>query len=159
MPAVTDASAVIVLAKVGRLPLLRLAGDPVFVPRAVEQEILAGGPADAAVQALPQTNWLVVVDVGPVLPTLGQFRLGAGEAEVLTWALTHPGTEAVIDDRAARRCAAALGVPHRGCVELVLAAKQQGLLPAARSVLEELRQVSFYLSDRSMNEALALVGE
>lgn len=100
-----------------------------------------------------------MVEVGPVLPVLQQYRLGAGEAEVLTWALTHPGTEAVLDDRAANRCAAALGVPRRGCVELVLAAKQHGLLPAARAVLEELRQVGFYLSDRTMNQALVLVGE
>ena len=38
-PAIADASPLIVLAKIGQLPLLELAGDPVFVPRAVEQEI------------------------------------------------------------------------------------------------------------------------
>jgi predicted nucleic acid-binding protein len=156
---VVDASPLIVLAKVGRLPLLRLAGDPVLVPRVVEREILVGGSTDAAVKALSVSDWLVVVDGGGIVLQVEPYRLGSGEAEVLSWALTHPGTEAVIDDRAARRCAAALGVPCRGCVELVLAAKQLGLLPTARPVLDDLRQVGFYLSERTMNQALQLVGE
>jgi predicted nucleic acid-binding protein len=158
-PAVADASSLIVLGKIGQTPLLRLAGDPVFVPRAVEQESLAGGPADPAVKALSASNWLVVVDVGAIDPAIGQFRVGAGEAEVLSWALTQTGTEAVIDDRAARRCAVALGAPWRGCVALVLSAKRHGLLSAARPVLEQLRQAGFHLSERTMNQALKLVGE
>ncbi len=100
-PAIADASPLIVLAKIGQLPLLQLAGDPVFVPRAVEQEILAGGPTDAAAKALPLTDWLVVVDGDPVVSAVAQFRLGAGEAQVLSWAQTHPGKRAYNEKAAA----------------------------------------------------------
>jgi predicted nucleic acid-binding protein len=85
--------------------------------------------------------------------------LGAGESAVLTWGYVNPGTEVIVDDLAARRCAAALGIPVRGTLGLVLTAKQQGILPAARPVLEQLRLSGMYLSDRVMNQALALVGE
>jgi predicted nucleic acid-binding protein len=85
--------------------------------------------------------------------------LGAGESAVLTWGYVNPGTEVIVDDLAARRCAAALGIPVRGTLGLVLTAKQQGILPAARPVLEQLRLSGMYLSDRVMNQALVLVGE
>jgi predicted nucleic acid-binding protein len=77
----------------------------------------------------------------------------------LTWALANPGAEVLLDDQAARRCAKALGVPHRGCLGLVIVVRQQGMIPAARPVLESLRQVGLRLTDRIINQALTLVGE
>jgi predicted nucleic acid-binding protein len=74
-------------------------------------------------------------------------------------AYTHPGTEAIIDDLADRRCAAALGIPVRGTLGLILIAKRQGRIPQARPVFERLRHAGMYLSDRVMNQALGLVGE
>lgn len=87
------------------------------------------------------------------------WDLGAGESAVLTWGYVNPGTEVILDDLAARRCAAPLGIPARGRLGLVLSAKQQGRIPAARPVLEQLRLSGMYLSDRVMNQALTLVGE
>lgn len=84
--------------------------------------------------------------------------MGAGESSVPTWAYVHPGTEAIVDDLAERRCAAALGISVRGTLGLVVRAKQRGTIPAARPLLEQLRQSGLYLSDRVMNQALELVG-
>jgi len=149
----------IVLAKTGLLPLLRLVGDPVLVPQVVVQEVQQAGSTDPAVQALTATTWLVSVDPGPASPVLSPYRLDAGEASVLTWALSHPGTEVILDETRGRRCAVQLGIALRGSVGLVLLAKQSGVLPLARPALEALRQAGLYLSDRVMNQALALVGE
>jgi len=66
------------------------------------------------------------------------WDLGAGESSVLTWAYANPGTEVIIDDLAARRCAAVLGIPVQGTLGLVLTAKQRGKIPAARPVLAQL---------------------
>jgi predicted nucleic acid-binding protein len=66
---------------------------------------------------------------------------------------------AILDDLAGRRCAAALRVPVRGTLGLVLLAKQRGRIPAARPVLEAMRACGMYLSDRVLGDALALVGE
>jgi predicted nucleic acid-binding protein len=78
---------------------------------------------------------------------------------VLAWAHAHPGTEAILDDLVARRCAATFSIPVRGTLGLALIAKQRGRIPSARRVLEQLRQGGMYLSDYVMNEALARVGE
>ena len=85
--------------------------------------------------------------------------LGAGESAVLAWAHAHPGSLAIVDDLAGRRCAAALRIPVRGTLGLVLVAKQRGRIKAARPVLESMRASGMYLSDGVMNRALALVDE
>lgn len=156
---VINASPLIFLSRGGLLDLLQLLGDEVLVPSAVALEIQQRGAEDATVLALSQTNWLIVVETPPTPEIIQSWDLGKGESSVLTWAYTHPDTEAIVDDLAARRCAAVLGIPVRGTLGLVLTAKQRGKVAAARPILENLRSLGMYLSDRVINQALALVGE
>jgi predicted nucleic acid-binding protein len=157
-PAV-NASPLIHLSKGGLLNLLQRAGEEIVIPTTVATEIQRRGPTDPTVQGIAQTPWLVIVET-PLIPALIQaWDLGEGESSVLAWAYTNPGTEAIIDDLAARRCAATLGIPVRGTLGLVLTAKQRGIIPAARPVLEQLRQSGMYLSDRVLDQALKLIGE
>jgi predicted nucleic acid-binding protein len=158
-PLVVNASPIIVLAKAGLLDIMRILGDPILVPAAVVQEIQQASPNDPAVRALGQATWIQVINPGVVPGILQPFGLDPGEEAVLTWALANPGAEALLDDQAARRCANALGVPHRGCLGLVIVAKQQGIIKAARPVIENLRQVGLRLTNRIMNQALTMVGE
>lgn len=158
-PPVVDASPLIILAKAGYLELLRLAGAGVVTPLAVAHEVRRAGPDDPAARALGTASWLSVVDPGPPDPRLRAFPLDLGEESVLTWALAHEGSEALIDDGAARRCARALGIPHRGCRGLVLEAKRQGVIAEARPVVERLLTVGLRLNERVMNQALGSVGE
>jgi predicted nucleic acid-binding protein len=87
------------------------------------------------------------------------WNLGPGESAVLSYALVRPGVQVIIDDLAARRCAVVHHLDVRGCVGLVLVAKQRGVVPQARPVIQALRQAGMYLSDDVVNRALALVGE
>ena len=64
-----------------------------------------------------------------------------------------------LDDLAGRRCAEALGIAVTGTLDLVLSARKRGMIPAARPVLEELREKGMYLSSAVLDRALALVGE
>jgi predicted nucleic acid-binding protein len=154
-----NASPLILLSKSGLLDLLHLAGTEIVVPDAVAAEIRQRGANDPTVQALATTEWLTVIQTPPVPSLIQSWDLGSGESAVLTWVYMYPGTEAIVDDLAARRCAAALGIPVRGTLGLVLTAKQRGAIPAARPVVERLRGSGMYLSDQVMNQALALIGE
>lgn len=156
---VINASPLILLTKAGLLDLLQLLSQEVVVPAAVAMEIQQYGVRDVTSQAIAQTNWLVVVETPPVPELIQSWDLGPGESAVLTWGYVHPNTEVIVDDLAARRCAVALGIPVRGTLGLVLIAKQRGTIPAARPILEQLRDSGMYLSERVMNQALALVGE
>jgi predicted nucleic acid-binding protein len=157
-PAV-NASPLIFLAHAGLLDLLQLLSAQVVVPEEVATEIGRRGTDDPTARAIVDTDWLMVTQTSPVPPQIQTWGLGAGESSVLAWAHAHPDTEAIIDDLAARRCAAALGIPVRGTLGLVLVAKQRGRIPSARPVLVQLRQGGMYLSDRVLNQALLLVEE
>lgn len=156
---VVNASPLIFLSKGGLLDLLKLAGDEIIVPLPVASEIDQRGAADVTAQAIQKTSWLVVTETLPPPALIQAWDLGEGESSVLSWAYANPGTEAILDDLAGRRCAAALGIPVRGTLGLVLVAKQRGVIVAARPVLEKLRQSGMYLSDKVLNQALALVAE
>lgn len=154
-----NTSPLIFLTKGGFLYLLQIVSPEIIVPQAVATEIQAYGQTDVTAMALAATSWLIEV-VTPAVPAIIQsWDLGPGESAVLTWAYVNNSTEIILDDLAARRCAAALGIPVRGTLGIVITAKQRGVIPAARPVLEQLRLCGMYLSDKVMNQALALVGE
>jgi len=157
-PAV-NASPLICLARAGFVHLLRLAGEQIVVPKQVAEEILRRGPEDPTARAIHENPWLVVTEVSSIPSAIQAWGLGDGEASVLAWGLTHPGAEVIIDDLAGRRCAAALGLPVRGTLGLVLEAKEVGKIILARPVLSQLRQAGMYLSESVVARSLAEVGE
>lgn len=156
---VVNTSPLIHLAEANLLDLLRAAAPVVWIPESVAREIRAYGENDPTARALATQAWLEVQPVTAVPAEILAWDLGAGESGVLALARTFPGSTAVIDDLAGRRCAEALGLPLRGTVGLVLAAKQAGQITAARPILERLRDSGMYLSDAVLNRALSRVGE
>ncbi len=154
-----NTSPLIFLTKGNFLELLQLLSTEIIVPAAVATEIRRIGETDVTAQALASTDWLLVRETPPIPAVIQSWDLGTGESAVITWGYIHPSTEIILDDLAARRCAKALGIPVRGTLGLVLKAKLQGKISAARPVLEQLRLSGMYLSDRVMNQALKLVGE
>ncbi|MFN6495587.1 MAG: DUF3368 domain-containing protein [Nostoc sp. DedQUE01] len=156
LPAI-NTSPLIFLSKGGFLDLLLLVSSSIIVPEPVAEEIQAYGEIDVTAVALNNTNWLVVQQIPPIPNVIQNWDLGQGESAVLTWGYLNPGSEVILDDLAARRCAVTLGIPVRGTLGIVITAKQRGIIPAARPVLEQLRLCGMYLSDSVMNQALALV--
>ena len=85
--------------------------------------------------------------------------IAIGAVSLTSLALAEPGVRVVLYDLEARRCARSLAVPLIGTLGLVILARQDGRIAAARPVIERLRDSGMYLSDRVINEALARVGE
>ena len=157
--AIVNASPLIFLGNAGYLHFLRFAAGEVLVPGTVANEIRKGRELEPAVKAIESSEWLRVVETPIVPPLVQAWDLGPGESAVLAYAYAHTGTVAVLDDLAGRRCAEALGIPVTGTLGLVLGARKRGMIPAARPVLEELRDNGMYLSSAVLERALALVGE
>lgn len=151
---VVDASPLIVLGTIGRLDLLASLAEDVVVPEIVAQEVVR--VEDEASRALARislrTEYVAPDDL------VVRWGLGAGETAVLSFAKRH-GYVALIDDLAARRCAAALGIATRGTLGVVLLAKQRGILASAAHLVARLREAGLYLSPDLIADALSLVGE
>lgn len=157
--AVVNASPLIFLSKAGLIDLLRVVSPQVMVPESVAIEIGRRGSDDVTAKAMADTPWLISVPVTTIPPLIQSWDLGAGESAVLAYALQNPGMVAIIDDGSGRRCAEVLGVPLCGTLGLVLLAKQRAVIPSARPVVATLKQHGMFLSERTIDQALTLVGE
>lgn len=157
--AIINASPLIFLTRGNHLHLLRGFASCIWVPEPVATEIRYRGPDDVTAVAIAESDLLITKPVGNIPPQIARWSLGAGESAVLALAMAHPGSEAIIDDLAGRRCANRVGIPVRGTLGIVLNAKRHGLIPLARPVIEELLGAGLYLSRPVIDEALRRVGE
>jgi predicted nucleic acid-binding protein len=92
---VCNTSPLIYLLRAGYLPLLKVAGPQVVVPDAVMEELRAKGTDDAVVKAVEAEGWLQLEPWPNISRQIEAWDLGRGEAAVLTWALQHPGSDAI----------------------------------------------------------------
>ena len=157
--AIINASPLIFLSRSHHLDLLRIFADEVWIPEPVASEILCRCQQDITARTIEQTEWLIIRPVANIPVAITEWRLGPGESGVLALAYQHPGTEAIIDDLAGRKCAASLNIPVRGTLGIVLVAKQRGLIPKARPVIEDMMATGLYLSKKILDAALRKVGE
>ncbi len=157
--AVINASPLIFLCRANRLLLLREFAARIFVPMPVAEEVFARGKRDVTARAIEGTPWIETVPSPPIAEAISSWGLGAGESSVLAVAAARPGTTAIVDDLHGRKCAGTLGIPVRGTLGIILVAKQRGLIPEARPVLEELTASGLYLRRQILDEALRRVGE
>jgi predicted nucleic acid-binding protein len=156
---IVNASPLILLAKAGQLDLLRLGGVDVVTPDTVIAAIGAKGSNDPTAVAIEQSSWITVVPAPAIPEPVRVSKLDAGESAVLALAHGNPNCEVVLDDLAARRCAARLGIPCSGTLGLVLAARRLSIIAEARPLVERLRQVGLYLDDEFVDEVLRRIGE
>jgi len=157
---VVNASPLIFLGATGKLDLLRLVAPRVLVPSSVPAEVRARGSTDPVAAAVDAASWLEHRPSTSSSPdAVLAWDLGGGESAVITLALESPGAVAILDDLPARRCAASLGIPVAGTLGIVLLARKAGRLPAARPMLEDLRNRGMWLSDRVLNTVLKEIGE
>lgn len=98
-----------------------------------------------------------VEDVAVII-SIAHWELGLGESQVIAHCIGG-SRWAVVDDRAARRGAAAHNVPVIGTLGIVLRSKQRRLTESARTLVSELVAAGMFLDDEFANRVLASVGE
>lgn len=157
---VSNTSPLIFLNKTGQLKLLTDLCEELVVPKAVADELLSYKDeqivwthffASPKVKAL-KASFTVHQDIAG-------WDLGKGESEVISYAVTHPGYEVILDDLEARKCADTYNIPLRGTVGIILSAKLNKLIPEAKPVIEVLIASGFRFNAAWIKAALALVGE
>ena len=143
-----DTSCLIHLERIDRLDLLRSLYDDIRIPPAVRDEY-GGVPEGMEVTPVSST----------ALVQLLRRTVDAGEAELIALSTETDEAHLILDDRAARREADDLGLTVIGTVGLVLRAKREGHIPAARPLLDALRGTGFWMADALYERALARADE
>ena len=163
---IADAGPLIALARIEAIDLLRQLFGRVYITTKVRDEILPAKAVFAEVDMLASTiaeGWIDVVEV----PT-SDFRplnpgIDVGEASAIH--LAHVSREAgeavliVMDDRAGRLEAKSRGLALIGSAALIGLAKTQGLVPAARPLLEQMVASGYFIGPSVVSAVLANVDE
>lgn len=152
MSIVSNSSPLIALARIQRLDLVPAILQSVVIPPAVAREIAPSIPV-----LPPWVSKQAPTSQPSVLTSTG--RLGAGEREAIALALEVGADAILLDDRPARRVAAAAGLNVVGTLGLLLEAKRVGLLAAVRPELDNLLESSFFLSRQLYERLLKMSGE
>ncbi len=161
MRLVFNASPIICLAKAGLLENILSLAEEFVIPRPVFDEVAAcRDSSDPAARWLNSSSGaLPVREVGTVSPFIQAWDLGAGEASVLAFASIAPGTTAVLDDLAARRCASALRLPVIGTLGLLLRAKRTGTISSVKQALKAVNDAGLFISSKHAATICQLAGE
>jgi predicted nucleic acid-binding protein len=157
---VLDSSALITLARIGRLDLLRQIAGCVHIPEAVYEEVVQAGQGRHGSGEVAQAQWISrhqVQDEGAVVRL--RARLGKGEAEAIVLARELQADVLILDDATARRVAEAEGRTVVGLLGLLLHAKLHGLVGAVRPIVDDMVAAGFFLDDSLYRSILDQAGE
>ncbi len=160
MKVVCDSSALIGLAKIGKIELLKDICAEVYIPEAVFLEVVGKGKGRAGVTEVEEAKWIhkkKVKDKRMVEILISE--IGHGEAEVLVLGKELNADWLIIDDEKARTAAISAGFNIIGLAGILMTAKQLKLIPSVKTLFDELRKNNFRLSDKICKEVLKKVGE
>ena len=157
MSIVADTGPLIALAKVDQLGLLERLFSQVIITPAVHRELLAKAGPEAVQLDRALTTFIRIAErpLQPPEVMAATSHLGPGEQEVV--ALAHNmGLLLLIDDRQGRQAARHLKLLHVGVVGVVIRAKEAGLIPLVRPLLEQIRARGYWLADELLDAAAKL---
>ena len=158
---VADASPLIALALVERLPLLDSLFGEVLVPATVAAECTfeISRPGAAAIQQAIDEGRLQVctVESGQRLSELTEI-LDEGEAEAIVLA-RDTNRPVLMDERRGRSVALRMGLTVIGTAGLLITARRRGLVPAVAPLLDALEEQGYRMSDALVRGVLRRCGE
>lgn len=161
MSIVSNASALINLARIGKLELLRQLYGELIVPEAVWQEVVVTGTGQPGADEIKTASW---IKTGAVtnrhLVQALQQDLDAGEAEAIALALEIEAELLLMDEHLGRETARHLGLRYTGLIGVLIEAKHKRLIHAVKPHLDALRDIAgFRVSEALYQRILQDEGE
>ena len=159
-PVVSNAGPLISLSTVSQLDLLRALFGQIVIPQAVHNEVVVHGEGEPGSREVGESDWIKIRHVKDHLAVeLLRETLDAGESEAIVLAQELDARYIILDDGLARRKARLIKLRLVGTLGVLLMAKEVGLIPAVKPILDELRQTEFRVSDRVYQNVLSKAGE
>ncbi len=162
MKIVSNTGPLIGLAKIDRLFILKDIASEVSIPPAVHRELLGkiGIESERIDKAL--NDFIRVIDLKPLEPAIKEALVDLDEGERQAIGLASTFSEdalLLLDDRAGRSVAEKLNIPTTGVIGILLLAKEKGILENIGSLIDELRNQGYWISDEIADLAKSFAGE
>jgi predicted nucleic acid-binding protein len=157
--AVSNTSPLLYLYRIETLNLLPHLFNEIWVPEAVQGELLAGRSKGYDVPNLAELGWLHIVSPKSMPSEWLALDLGIGEMAAMALALENPMHIILLDDMLARRTVQAAGLQVWGTLKVLLEAKSQGLVEKIEPFITNLSKAGMWVSTEVMQRILILAGE
>lgn len=157
--AISNTSPLLYLYRIGALELLPQLFDEVWIPDAVENELLAGRSIGYDVPDPAEYEWLRVVNPQSMPSEWLVLDLGTGEMAAMALALENRERVILLDDMLARRTAQAAGLKVWGTLRVLLEAKWMGLIDKIEPFVTNLSRSGMWILADVRQRILALAGE
>ncbi len=145
---VADSSPIIILAKQGRLAILKGCFNKVIIPKSVYEEIMQkkDSPEIIDLNLAIKDKW-VIVEEASIIPMLGTKNIGQGEKDAISLASKHKSL-LLVDDDSAKKYASIFGVEAHGSFFVIYLACMKNLIEKedAADVLKRMIADGFYIS-------------
>ncbi len=142
----SNSTPLIALSKIGRFHIIEELFQSITIPEAVFDEVAGDTQNRPGCEQVSGAEWIRVKKIGNLLSSdFLKINLDAGEAEAITLAKEIKADLLLIDDRAGRKVAGAVGIPVTGTVGILLR-YYKGDKTAFKAALDELIAKGFRLS-------------
>ncbi len=144
---IADTSCFILLDKIGELSLLKSLFGSVVTTNVIAAEFGTQLPDWVHVRKVKDTYFQSTLDIDP------------GEASAISLAIESEASLLILDDNKGRKAAQRLNLNYTGTLGLFLKAKNAGIIPDIKTILDKLQQTNFRYSPAVLSEILSLAGE
>lgn len=146
---IADTSCFILLSKINEIGLLRLPGRNVLTTPIITQEFKKSLPEWIEIINPPEDKIEIII----------RMNLDRGEASAMALAMNIERSILIIDDLKARKVADKLNLRYSVTLGLILRAKQEGILPAIKPVIEKIDTTDFRIDKHLLQSVLIQAGE
>ncbi len=152
---VADSSALITLAIVDQLHILKSLFEKIYIPKAVCDEITVKYKTEAIRLQNFCDGKVKVVNQNFVFPV----SLGSGETEAMTLYKELHADFLLCDDKKARKYAESFSIHTVGSLGILLKAKEKGLIDTISPLLDILRKSDIFINEKLYKTVLKLAKE
>lgn len=161
MIVVTDTSVVLNLCWLRQELLLPAIFESVFAPGQVRLEFERKAATDSRFSGLRFPKFITIAEPAIIPPALAENPdLDPGEIAAIALALERGISDVLIDEKAGRAVATALGLHVSGLLGILIEGKQRNLVPELRPLLDNLAAgARFWIAPSVREHVLRIAGE
>lgn len=146
---ISDTSCLIILAKIGELDLLRRVYKVVTITQTIFLEFGDELPHWIEIENASDSYWQQLLEL----------QVDAGEASAIALALEMADSILILDDWKGRKVAERLGLSVTGTFGVIIKAKNSGIIPSIKPILDKMRETNFRISEELEQSALLEANE
>jgi predicted nucleic acid-binding protein len=157
---VCNTGPIIALTGIRKLDIMKSLYDKVYLPEAVNQEIIKGGKFLTGLDEYMKIDWLHIVALKETADPLLTNVLDNGESAVIQVAREKGIASILMDERKGRRIAREIyGLKVMGTARLLIDAKRANILTNVEELFLQMRNNGYWIHDDIIEAALKEVNE